>query len=198
MKRTAFLRKAPTTAKAEVKLRPCKNCRQPFVKVSAWQKFCRLEACAVAAAMEAKAKREKAEAREHKAKLADSKPLAHWLALTERVVNHYVLTRDAKLTCISCGTGRTVQWEAGHYHSVGSHPELRFDPININKQCHRCNKDMGGNLAMYAIGLEAKWGKEERDRLDGPHPAAKFTREALAAIRKEFAAMTRQLKKEQS
>jgi hypothetical protein len=195
MKRSGFLTRSNGSARLEVKLRPCKSCRRPFAKVNGWQKYCRQEACAVAAAEEATAKREKQEAREHKKKLDDSKPLQHWLKLTERVVNHYILVRDRALTCISCGTGQTVQWEAGHYHSVGSHPELRYDPININKQCHRCNFDMGGNLAMYVIGLEAKWGRAERERLDGHHPSAHYTREDLAAIRKEFAALTRELEK---
>jgi hypothetical protein len=192
LKRTELRRK--TTDTLAVPMGKCKACRQPFVKFGMGQKYCRAEVCAEAAVLAIKAKREKAEASEHRKKLGDSKPLAHWLALTERVVNHYVLTRDAALTCISCGTGKTVQWEAGHYLSVGSHPELRFDPKNINKQCHRCNCELSGNQAMYAIGFDAKWGKAERERLEGPHAAAKFTREELAAIRKQFAAKARELK----
>lgn len=191
MKRSPMRRNTSDTLTA--KQPKCKSCRQPFVKLSMSQKFCRAEPCAEVAVLEIKAKREKAAAREHRKKLADSKPLAHWLALTERVVNHYVLTRDAALTCISCGTGKTVQWEAGHYLSVGAHPELRFEPMNINKQCHRCNCELSGNQAMYAIGFDAKWGLPARERLEGPHGAAKFTREELAAIRKQFAAMTRAL-----
>lgn len=195
VKRSAILRRADPTARASVPVfKKCKACRQPFVKASAWQTYCRAESCAITAAEVMRLKREKAEAKAHRLKLADSKPLAHWLALTEKVVNHYILVRDARLTCISCGTGKTVQWEAGHYHSVGSHPELRFDPININKQCHRCNFDMGGNLAMYVIGLEAKWGKAERDRLDGPTSPAKFTREQLAEMRATYRAKTKELK----
>lgn len=150
----------------------------------------------MAAAEAIAAKRQKAEEREHRKKLADSKPLQHWLELTERVVNHYILTRDAALTCISCGTGTTVQWEAGHYLSVGSHPELRFDPVNINKQCHRCNCELSGNLAKYTVGFVEKWGQAELDRLRGPHSVAKFSRGALSEIRKHFAAETRRLKKE--
>lgn len=134
-------------------------------------------------------------ARKHKEKLADIKPLQHWLKATERVVNHFVLTRDHDKPCISCGTCDTVQWEAGHYLSVGSHPELRFDLANIHKQCHRCNHNQSGNQAAYRLNLVPRIGQAEVDRLEGPHPTAKYMREALAQLRRDISRRTRELKK---
>lgn len=198
MKRSGPLKRSTGIARASVKSKKCKACRAPFFPVSNWQTHCRAEACAIAAFEVARAKRQKAEEREHRKKLADSKPLAHWLELTERVVNHFILTRDAALTCISCGTGTTVQWEAGHYRNVGSHPSIRFDLRNIHKQCHRCNFELSGNKDGYRIGLVERYGADFMDWLEGPHPTAKFTREALAEIRREAAAETRRLKKERT
>ncbi len=138
----------------------------------------------------------KAEAKAHREKKADSKKLSHWIGLTERVVHAYIHARDKGLPCISCGTNKTVQWEAGHWLTKGARPELRFVAEQINLQCHRCNVQLSGNQAAYRVGLVAKIGEARVKELEGPHQAAKFTREELAAIRKDFAARARQLDKQ--
>lgn len=199
MKRTSSLRMTGP-AKAEVKPRKCavKGCRKPFLSGRSFVSWCSPECGAVIAEQKlqkARAAEERKQAAEHREKLADSKPLQHWLKLTERVVNHYILTRDAAYGCISCGARTTVQWEAGHYLSVGSHPELRYHPGNINKQCHHCNHNKSGNQAAYRIGLVERHGVALVEELEGPHPTAKYTRDGLAAIRRHFAAETRKLKK---
>lgn len=190
-------RKAPlrvtAPAKTEVpllKMRKCGNCPEKFRPFSSLVKWCSPE-CGAALGMK---KLQQQKAREHKAKLADSKPLAHWLELTQKVVNAYVLARDAGKPCISCGCWDAFAFDAGHYLSRGARPELRFDLMNIHKQCAACNRHKGGNATQARLGIVARYGLAEVERLEGPHPPAKFTREALAAIRKEFAALTRQLK----
>ena len=131
MKRTALLRKPPTTATLAVKPRRCKACRLPFFRASVWQTHCRSEECAVAALEAAKAKRERAEARAHREKKADAKKLSHWFDLTQRVVNAYVQARDKGKPCISCGATSAAQWDAGHYLSRGANPALRYDVANL-------------------------------------------------------------------
>lgn len=209
LKRTQFLRKAEPNARASVpvfKKKACKECKAKFTPTRPMQPVCANLECAISYADKTLAKGRaklakevekaaRAEKRAHREKLDDSKKLSHWLELTKTVVHRYIRARDAHLTCISCGTSKTVQWEAGHWLSVGARPELRYDPANINKQCHRCNVQLSGNQAAYRIGLVEKIGLAEVERLEGPHPVAKFTREELAAIRKEFAAMTRNLEK---
>ena len=200
LKRTTPLR-ATGAARLTVKLRKCavKECRQPFTPTRSFVNWCSPDCgAAIATAKlakerEAKARRESAE---HRAKLADSKKLAHWLKVTERVVNHYILTRDANQPCISCGATESVLFQAGHYLSVGARPELRFNPLNINKQCHRCNVHLSGNQAAYRPGLVAKAGLGAVQELEGPHVTAKYTREALEELRKQFAAETRALKQQ--
>lgn len=201
MKRKAPLRATPTEARATVKVSKakCVVCRTPFTRFDMRVKWCSPECGAEHATKrlaEQKAKAARQEAKAHREAKADSKPLAHWLALTEAAVNAVVRLRDHGQPCISCGTARTVQWQAGHYLSVGAHPELRYDLRNIHLQCHRCNVALSGNQAKYRIGLLAKEGPEVVDWLEGPHPIAKYTREALAEIRKEANAMARQIKKE--
>lgn len=200
LNRTTPLRTASPDA-ARVKLRKCavKECRREFMPISGWQLICTDSfTCALAWREQEAAKREakkaKREAAEHRAKLADSRRLSHWLGLTERVVNHFIQTRDKGKPCISCGTHRTVRWEAGHFLSVGARPELRFVAKNINLQCHRCNVHLSGNQAAYRPGLVAKFGLGAVEALEGPHATAKYTREALEELRKQFAAETRNLK----
>lgn len=199
LKRTPFKAKPPAEAAPPRRPVKCKapGCDKRFVRRSMTHKACGPEcAAALVAAGRAKeaARAERAAAADHRNRLAEVKPLSHWLKATERVVNHYVLTRDRARPCISCGTFDTVQWEAGHFKSVGAHREMRYLATNIHKQCHRCNVQFSGNIHGYREGLLARYGQQILDELDGPHPLIDHTRESLAEIRREFAAMTRALK----
>jgi len=202
MKRCAPLQRrtplrATPPAKAEVPVAnarcKAKGCRTRFVKRSMNHRACCFE-CAQVVVEQDKAEKARKQAREHRAKLADVKPMSHWHDLTEAVVNAFIKERDRDQPCISCGTTKTAAWHAGHCLSVGAHPELRYEPLNIHRQCLRCNVHFSGNQAAYIARLPEKIGQEAVDWLLGPHEPAKFTREELAAIRKEFAALTRQLK----
>lgn len=192
-------RKAPLRAKAppktEVKLmrqRKCKVCGGKFTPMRGIQTWCNPE-CGVTLANRLVGEKQ---AREHRAKLADSKPLSHWLELTQRVVNAYVLARDADRPCISCGCWDAFAFDAGHFLSRGARPELRFDLANIHKQCAACNRHKGGNQVQYRLGLVARIGQPAVEALEGPHPPAKFTREGLAELRRQIAAMTRSLNRD--
>jgi len=193
-KRKAPLRMAPTDAKATVSPRECDVCTKAFFPARTTQVVCSPK-CATKKVKLARKAQQEAD-REHRRKLAASKPLAHWHELTKTSVHALIRLRDHDDPCISCGTRTTACWQAGHYLSVGAHPEIRYHPDNINKQCLRCNVNLSGNQAMYRLGLVAKIGAARVEALEGPHPPAKHTREALAGIRKEANAKVRQLKKE--
>jgi len=83
-------------------------------------------------------------------------PLPKLLEKAQRVFNAHIRERDRALGCISCG-GPVEQ--AGHYHSQGHHSALRYDPINTNGQCKRCNMFLHGNLIKYRQGLVARYGE---------------------------------------
>lgn len=197
MKRSAPLqRRTPLRAMALSKpaaprQRKCKVCGGKFTPMRGIQTWCSPE-CGVTLANRLVGEKR---AREHRTKLAESKPLSHWLELTQRVVNTYVLARDAYRPCISCGCWDAFAWDAGHYLSRGARPELRFDLANIHKQCASCNRHKGGNQVQYRLGLVARHGLAVVEALEGPHPPAKFTREGLEKLRRQVSAMTRQLAK---
>lgn len=94
------------------------------------------------------------------------KSRADHLREAQAAVNEYVRLRDAHLPCISCDsmpndndlmTGS--RWDAGHYRSVGACPELRFEPLNIHRQCVKCNRNLSGNAVEYRIRLAQRGGR---------------------------------------
>ena len=85
------------------------------------------------------------------------------LAKTQIVFNKWIRQRDYDAGCISCGA--EVQ-QAGHYYSQGHHSALRFNEVNTNGQCVRCNRDLHGNLINYRHGLIKRYSQREIDLLD--------------------------------
>lgn len=109
-------------------------------------------------------------------------PLPKLLEKTQRVFNAFVRERDKELGCISCG-GAVEQ--AGHYHSQGHHSALRYDPINTNGQCKRCNMFLSGNLIKYRQGLVAKYGERvvlELEESANNNRLKKWSRDELETI----------------
>ncbi|MBP5948521.1 MULTISPECIES: recombination protein NinG [unclassified Pseudomonas] len=150
-------------------------------------------------ASKAIAQRDRREIRVRKEKL---KSRADHLREAQAAVNEYVRLRDAHLPCISCDsmpndndlmTGS--RWDAGHYRSVGACPELRFEPLNIHRQCVKCNRNLSGNAVEYRIRLVQRIGAETVTWLEGPHEPRKYTVEEIKSIKAEYRAKTRELKR---
>lgn len=160
------------------KLRPCKICGERFESRSMAHVVCS-PACTIKLAemkrLKAAAAHEQEERAAHRVKKIAAKRHGDWEGDLQKLVNKYVRIRDVNEPCISCGTARTVQWEAGHYIAVGANNTIRFDLDNIHKQCHRCNVQLSSNAVMYRIGLVKKIGIERVERLEGPHPPKKLS-----------------------
>jgi hypothetical protein len=142
------------------------------------------------------------ERREIKVRKEKLKSRADHLREAQAAVNEYVRLRDAHLPCISCDSTPNdndlmtgSRWDAGHYRSVGACPELRFEPLNIHRQCVKCNRNLSGNAVEYRIRLVQRIGAEKVVWLEGLHPACKYTVEEIKAIKAKYRAMTRELKK---
>jgi len=140
--------------------------------------------------------------REIKVRKEKLKSRADHLREAQAAVNAYVRLRDAYLPCISCDsmpndndlmTGS--RWDAGHYRSVGACPELRFEPLNIHRQCVKCNRNLSGNAVEYRIRLVVRIGAEKVSWLEGLHLACKYTVEEIKAIKAKYRAMTKELKR---
>lgn len=189
------------------KPKTCRNaaCSIKFIPQRLGQAVCS-PACALATkeVNQQKARKSLAqvERREIKVRKEKLKSRADHLREAQAAVNEFIRLRDAHLPCISCDslpndhdlmTGS--RWDAGHYRSVGSCPELRFEPLNIHRQCVRCNRNLSGNAVEYRIRLVLRIGAEKVDWLEGPHPACKYTVDEIKAIKADYRAKTRELKR---
>ena len=180
-------------------MKKCKVCRTPFEPRLPMAQVCSID-CARSLAVFVRGKAEKQAAikqrkadRERKEKLKSRSELARE---AQAAFNAWVRLRDADKPCISCGRHHEGQYHAGHYLSVGARPELRYEPINVWKQCAPCNTHLSGNAVLFRQALVREIGLERVEWLEWPHPAKKYTADELKAIRDEYRAKARELKRE--
>lgn len=180
------------------------SCRASFVPSRMGQAVCS-PACALIDGPRHAPKARKAladiERKDIKVRKEKLKSRADHLREAQAAVNEYVRLRDAHLPCISCDSTPNdndlmtgSRWDAGHYRSVGACPELRFEPLNIHRQCVKCNRNLSGNAVEYRIRLVQRIGAEKVAWLEGLHPACKYTVDEIKAIKAKYRAMTKELK----
>lgn len=106
-----------------------------------------------------------------------------YLREAQTIFNKYIRLRDWDKPCISCGRYHTGQYHAGHYRTVGSNPSLRFNELNVHKQCAPCNNHLSGNIIEYRKGLIERIGITNVDFLEGNHKPNKYTIEEIEEIK---------------
>jgi hypothetical protein len=182
----------------------CRQCRERFTPARPGQVI--HEGCAEAWALSQIAKRNAKAAKADRAvtrgKLEKMKRLPELKADAQKAFNEFIRLRDAGKPCICCGRTKTAVdglgshgWDAGHYRSVGSAPGLRYDESNCHRQLVYCNRHGAGRAVDYRIGLIARIGLAGVERLEADNTVKKWTREELLAIRDEYRAKVRELKK---
>jgi hypothetical protein len=134
------------------------------------------------------------ERREIKVRKEKLKSRAEHLREAQAAFNGWIRLRDADRPCVSCGRHHEGQYHAGHYRSVGANPELRFEPLNVWKQCAPCNTHLSGNLVNYRLSLLQLIGDAQVEWLEGPHSARKYTVDEIKTIKADYRALTRELK----
>ncbi len=189
-----------TIARKQPKPKKCRiaTCRASFVPSRMGQAVCS-PACAAIDAPRHQEKARKAidqcKRREIKVRREKLKSRAEHMREAQAAFNEWVRLRDSDRPCVSCGRHHEGQYHAGHYRSVGANPELRFEPLNVWKQCAPCNTYLSGNLVNYRLSLLQLIGPEKVDWLEGPHPACKHTVEKIKTIKADYRAKIRELKK---
>ncbi len=174
----------------------CPICRQPATQKFGLKLFCGFEHAAEWAKRahgKARAKKQAESRRLDREKLKSLKTRSEWLKDAQRVFNQYIRMRDEKLPCVSCGRFHQGQWHAGHYLSVGAHPELRFEPLNVWRQCQPCNAHLSGNQINYRKELINRIGAEKVEWLEGKHEPLKLTIPEIQALIAEYKAKIKQL-----
>ncbi|KPY83748.1 recombination protein NinG [Pseudomonas syringae pv. tagetis] len=200
MKRTPLQRKAPLTS-GSARRKRCPECRVMFTPARAGQAVCGEIKCAIAHGQSEKGRAIAGKAlaevgrREIKVRKEALKSRSDHMKDTQQAFNEWVRYRDALLPCVSCGRHHNGQWHAGHFRSAGGHPELRFEPLNVWKQCAPCNTHKSGDLVNYRAELVRRIGIVNVEWLEGPHEPQKYTIEELKALTAKYRALTRELKK---
>ena len=144
----------------------CKHCKTTFTPKHFNQKNCmETDECVGAFLSDLTKANDKRWAKEKKVRKEALKTRPEWLKDLQDVFNSYIRERDKDKPCISCGTF-TGKMNAGHYKSVGGSPELRFNELNVHKQCEYCNTHLSANLIEYRIGLVKRIGVEQVEFLE--------------------------------
>src|SRR5574343_1533122 len=179
----------------------CAACPKPFLRLNSMQIVCSV-ACArrvPVLARKAKAEARKAEVARDRAARERLKRRSELMAEARDDFNAYIRLRDAGKPCICCGKpmeperhGGSV--DAGHYMSVGSCPELRFEEENVHAQRKNCNKPGGTTRASFRAGMIAREGLAVVERLEGPNPPRKYTADDLREIRDEYKSKAKALR----
>jgi hypothetical protein len=132
---------------------------------------------------------EKIEKKKNRAQKEAIKTHPQLVREAQRSFNRYIRERDKYLPCISCGKQATAianEWDAGHYRSVGSAPQHRFNEQNCHKQCKRCNQYMGGNYAEYRKGIIERIGQKQVEQLENDNAVRRYTKDELREIKTHY------------
>lgn len=121
-------------------------------------------------------------------------------ARLDREFSLYVRLRDSSggyFRCISCGQIKPFgQADCGHYINR-QHMSTRFDEMNCNAQCRKCNRFMEGNIQGYRQGLVAKYGEQRVLLLESKkNQTRKYSDFEYAELIKYYKALNAKLRKE--
>ena len=163
-------------------MRTCKNCKSKFEQVRSNQIVCS-PLCAYDYSKKQKAKQWNKEKKERKEKL---KTRSEHLNELQVIFNAFIRERDKNEPCISCGKPLKGKFDAGHYKSVGSYPELRFEENNVHGQCVHCNQHKGGAIHEYRKGLIDRVGLHVVEWLELNHEPKKYTIEQIKELKEHY------------
>lgn len=148
----------------------------------------------------AQKKRQKEVRQNDKIRKAKLKTKSDLLREAQSAFNLFVRVRDSNKLCVSCDSSLSNEqlgggYDAGHYRSRGAASHLRFNLFNVNGQCKRCNRYLGGNYSEYRIRLIDRIGIDRVRQLESDNEQVKLRKEYLERIKKIFNKRSRLYKK---
>ena len=127
----------------------CRNCKESFKPYRPLQCVCSFE-CSIELTNEREKKRkQKVWRKEKKQRNEALKTNQDYVKELQVIFNKFIRLRDKDKGCISCNKPLIGKYDAGHFYSTGSYPELRFNEDNVHGQCVHCNQHKHGNLLAY-------------------------------------------------
>ena len=115
-----------------------------------------------------------------------------------KAFNRFIRLRDDFKPCISCQRYHSGQYHAGHYKPAGVNSALKFNEMNVWKQCAPCNNNLSGNLTNYRINLIKEIGIEAVEVLDSNNEVTRYTCEELKSIELKYKAKCKELIKDKA
>lgn len=117
--------------------------------------------------------------------------LTNLLKSVKDTCHKYIRLRDKGKPCISCGQPWHKDFQAGHLYKSELFSTIRFNELNINGQCRKCNLMREGNESEYMLRLPKRIGEELFSDLQclaeiDHRRNHKWDREKLIKIRKYY------------
>lgn len=163
--------------------RKCKHCREWFNPRRSNQIVCS-PACAYEYSKQKEWKKRKSKMKEN------VKTKSDYMKEAQYYFNKYIRLRDKYKGCISCGK-MNEHFDAGHYRSVGTHPQLRFNEKNVHGQCRHCNSFLSGNLIEYRKNLIKRIGYDMVEWLEQEHEPRHLTVDDIKRIKEKYKKLCR-------
>lgn len=188
----------PNPTNTPMKLKTCKACKQKFTPAKPLQYVCDWNCAALYTTQLAEKRKRQDEAnkrKEYREAKEKQKTRADWMREAQQAFNAYIRARDDKEPCISCGRHHSGQYHAGHYRTTAAAPELRFNELNVWKQCAPCNNHKHGNITEYRINLVKRIGIELVEYLEGAHQPKKYTIDDLKEIKRIYKEKLKEIQK---
>ena len=178
----------------------CRHCKTLFTPIIPMQIVCGIE-CAKAIARKKREKVEKANDRQKREQL---KTRSQWMKEAQIAFNAFIRDRDKNGFCITCG--KLLESEAtsggsfdcGHYRSVGSSPNHRFNEDNAHGQCKQCNRWGSGRAVDYRIALIKKIGQARVELLESDQTVKKWTIDDLKSIKATYVQKLKELREKEA
>lgn len=185
----------------EIKPKKCRQCPKEFVPFNSLDACCSPK-CKMADKKERENKKLKRKpklviVKKVKVKKKSTQGIKQDLKqYTQDVVNAYIKVRDLLQPCISCGAlGKNIEWQSGHFRTIGAAAHLRYNFDNIHKQCKHCNEDLSGNREEMEKGMVKRIGKEKVEALKNNNEIKRYTPDYLKRVRKIAALKKRKLER---
>src|ERR1019366_1044163 len=109
----------------------------------------------------------------------------------DKLFSDYIRQRGADENgtnnCVTCGALKHwKELQCGHWHSR-RHLATRFDPMNSQVQCGRCNVLLRGNYTAYARFMYANYSAQQLDELEAlSRTTIKMTRSDYEALIEKY------------
>lgn len=175
----------------------CRICAKTFKPFSTTAQICGAKRC-LSGYVEALDKTRKADLKRRKEAV---KTRSDWMVEAQAAINKYARLRDIRLGygCITCHlqyeNRQGGAFDAGHMHSRGSRPELRFHLHNIALQCVKDNRYLAGRALEFRAAMVVRHGVAKIEALEAIKGPAKFSIDYLKRIKQVFAKKARRMEK---